>query len=156
MEIRSAHFEDLAQVLNILNTVSQALKEKGINQWNDPWRAEQIVGEIENGQAFVLLNEKDTIGTFFIREVGRISEWVVEPHSLYLNKIAILPDYQGKNIGSQIIEFALSFSRNLRKEIYLDCWAGNEKLKTFYSTHGFKYVRDVPEDNYYISVFQGK
>ncbi|GAA0180924.1 hypothetical protein SH2C18_35360 [Clostridium sediminicola] len=37
---------------------------------------------------------------------------------------------------------------------YLDCWAGNEKLRTFYLKAGFDFCGDFPEDNYMSSVFK--
>jgi hypothetical protein len=42
----------------------------------------------------------------------------------------------------------------MNKTLYLDCWAGNEKLKEFYFNNGFEYVGDFPEEDYFISVFK--
>ncbi|MDN3956058.1 GNAT family N-acetyltransferase [Sporolactobacillus laevolacticus] len=154
MEIRRAEMIDLDKVVNILNRVAQNLQENGIHQWDYPWDRDKIEKEIKSDQAFILFNDRKAIGTFFIREIDGLSELAVAPQSNYLNKIAILPEYQGKNIGAIIIDYACSFSHNLNKTLYLDCWAGNDKLKAFYAGHGFKYLGDFPEDDYYISVYQ--
>lgn len=61
---------------------------------------------------------------------------------------------QGKNIGSKIINYAFEFSRNLGKTLYLDCWAGNIKLKNFYSEAGFEYCADFQEEDHMVSVFR--
>ncbi|MGV2941336.1 GNAT family N-acetyltransferase [Mesobacillus sp. LC4] len=66
------------------------------------------------------------------------------------------PEYQGKGYGSVITSWSCQYARQLVEELYLDCWAGNEKLKNFYSENGFEYVGDFPEEDYYISVFKCK
>jgi hypothetical protein len=38
--------------------------------------------------------------------------------------------------------------------LYLDCWAGNKKLRNFYSNAGFDFIGDFPEEDYMISVFK--
>ena len=40
--------------------------------------------------------------------------------------------------------------------LFLDCWAGNEKLKEFYVGCGFEHVKDVfkeREGGFYVSLF---
>ncbi|HEX3047167.1 MAG TPA: GNAT family N-acetyltransferase, partial [Bacillota bacterium] len=78
---------------------------------------------------------------------------IVSP-SLYLYRIAISPLFQGKNIGLEIIAEVKKRSQALNKPVYLDCWAGNEKLRQFYSNAGFEYMGDFPEETYSISVFK--
>ncbi|MFF2796389.1 GNAT family N-acetyltransferase [Lysinibacillus xylanilyticus] len=97
---------------------------------------------------------KKIIGTFCINEIDNINEFPVELNSKYLSQIAILPEFQGRNFGSSITQFACSFVKGLRKTLYLDCWAGNEKLKEFYSRNGLEYIGDFPEEDYYISIFK--
>ncbi len=46
-------------------------------------------------------------------------------------------------------------SENLNtNNLYLDCWAGNKKLRNFYLESGFIYMGDYPEDDYYISIYK--
>lgn len=69
-------------------------------------------------------------------------------------QFVILPEYQGNNLGSVLMDFACSFANEVNKSIYLDCWAGNDKLKAFYLNNGFDYQGDFPEENYFISIFK--
>ncbi|WP_454099323.1 GNAT family N-acetyltransferase [Metabacillus sp. SLBN-84] len=73
--------------------------------------------------------------------------------SIYLSQLAILPAHQGKGIALYITEFACSYAMSVKKKIYLDCWAGNEKLKNFYLKAGFDFQGDLPEGDYSISIF---
>lgn len=154
MKIRLAKLNDQQQVLNVLNKVTLGLQKKGINQWDYPWDANKIVSEIKNNYAYVLLFDEEIIGTFCIKEIDCLSDLAIDSQSKYLCQIAILPEYQGNNIGSAITEFARSFANKVNKSIYLDCWAGNEKLKDFYLKNGFEYQGDFPEEDYFISIFR--
>jgi GNAT superfamily N-acetyltransferase len=154
MEIRLATLNDQQQVLSVLNKVTLGLQKKGINQWDYPWHVDKIVSEIKNNHTYVLLMGKEIVGTFCIKDIDFLSQLTINSKSIYLSQIAILPEYQGNNLGLVIIEFACSFAIEVNKTIYLDCWAGNDKLKDFYLNTDFKYQGDFPEDDYFISIFK--
>lgn len=153
LEIRLARIKDLKRILYVLNETTFDLKQKGINQWNDPWDDNKITDQIINNDSFVLILNNEIIGTFCIHTINSMNELSVEPESKYLSQIAIIPTYQGKNLGSKITDFACSLVRELNKSLYLDCWSGNKKLKEFYLNSGFEYIGDFPEEEYFISIF---
>ena len=154
MKIKLATLIDWEQVLNVLNKVTLDLQKKGINQWDYPWDANEIISEIKDNHLYVLIIDSEIIGTFCIKEIDSLSELEINFNSEYLYKIAILPEYQGNKFGSVITEFACAFANEKNKTIYLDCWAGNEKLKHFYLNNGFDYQGDFPEKDYYVSIFK--
>ncbi|QFF99071.1 GNAT family N-acetyltransferase [Psychrobacillus glaciei] len=100
------------------------------------------------------MHNENVIGTFFIETIDKIGEHTIEPKSLYLSKIAILPEYQGSGIGYKITEFACTSAQRLNKVLYLDCWAGNIKLREFYSKNLFQHIDDFCEEDYLISIFR--
>lgn len=154
MIIKLAGINDLTQILEVLNKVTIALQNKNINQWSYPWDSEYIFNAIRKNNSYKLLHNENVIGTFFIEAIDKIGEYSVEPNSLYLSKIAIIPEYQGKSIGSKITDFACTSAQKLNKILYLDCWAGNIKLREFYSKNGFQYIGDFCEEDYLISIFR--
>ncbi|WP_369436003.1 GNAT family N-acetyltransferase [Lysinibacillus fusiformis] len=154
MEIRLAKIDDFSQVVYILNEVTLNLQQKGIQQWEYPWDDNKIINQLKNNYLYVLLVEEEMLGTFCIYDIDNINEFSLDEKGKYLSQIAILPKFQGKNIGSAITEFACFFVKELDKTLYLDCWAGNEKLKQFYSRNGFKYLGDFPEESYFVSIFK--
>lgn len=153
IQIRQANKSDLQELLHVLNEATLHLLQKEIHQWEYPWDEEKISTQLYNHGTYVLLEEKKIIGTFYITEINRINDLSVEQNSKYLSQIAILPAYQGRNYGSYIIEFACSLVGELNKAMYLDCWAGNKKLKAFYGRK-LEYVGDYPEEDYFISIFR--
>lgn len=143
------------EVVNVLNEVTLNLLEKEINQWEYPWDKNEIKKEIEGKRIFVVFDDNNQIiATFSIKNIDE-NLWVKNDSkdNLYLYRIAVLPQFQGMYIGEQIAEYVFNIAKTLNKRFYLDCWAGNEKLKKFYSTVGFCYVGDYSEGNYIISVF---
>ncbi|MBT2636880.1 GNAT family N-acetyltransferase [Bacillus sp. ISL-39] len=151
MEIRPAKPEDVKEILSILNSVSLALLDKGINQWSYPWNEEKLVDQL--GFLYVGTVGGNVIATFGMKV---LNDWHVGKSGKYLYQIAIQPEYQGKGYGSVITCWAGEYARRLGEELYLDCWAGSAKLKDFYSENGFEFVGDFPEEEYDISVFKCK
>ncbi|MFT9598340.1 GNAT family N-acetyltransferase [Mesobacillus sp.] len=143
--------EDVKDILSVLNAVSLTLLEKGINQWEYPWDEKVLLKHV--GFLYVGTVAGKVIATFGNKD---LNEWHVGKSGKYLFQIAILPEYQGKGFGTVITSWACQYARSLGKELYLDCWAGNQKLKQFYSENGLAYVGDFPGEDYYISVFTCK
>lgn len=156
MIIRSATLDDLLEVLNILNKTAKDLHNKGINQWDYPWDEKEIRQQIQHGYLYILFKNESVIGTFGIRELHSLNDCVIDPESRYLFQIAILPEYQRMGYGKVITDWASTYAKERNIPLYLDCWAGNHKLKTFYKDNGFRYLGDFPEEDYYISVFKYK
>ena len=153
-QIRLAELSDLEDIVDLLNKVTLDLHQKGINQWDSPWDAEEIEEEIRDSQVYVLTVEDSIIGTFSIKIIDEFAPLEVEPESRYLYRIVVLPDYQGKGLGLEIVNYACRYVDELGKRLYLDCWAGNQKLRNFYSQAGFEFVGEFPEEDYLISVFK--
>ena len=150
-----AKYQHLDDMIFVLNAATRDLLEKGIQQWDYPWDKDLLQEEILNNQAYVVLDKEKVIGVFFIKNVleGEHPS-VMKVNHLYLYRIAVRPDYQNAGIGEEICGAAFSIAKEANHTIYLDCWEGNEKLKTFYKNIGFIYCGDFPEEEYWISVFK--
>jgi ribosomal protein S18 acetylase RimI-like enzyme len=154
-EIRLAREEDTRIIVELLNKVTLDLHRKNINQWAYPWDFKEVYEDVKNKNTYVIESDTLIVAAFSIKDmdVNAVLN-ISKPNNLYLYRIAILPEYQGKNIGLKVINHAFELSRSLRKTLYLDCWAGNIRLKNFYSKAGFDYCGDFKEDDYMISVFK--
>jgi len=154
IEITLANYEDVDTIVQILNKVTLYLHNKGINQWVFPWTKDMIENDVKEGLVYLLKVDGSPIGTFSIKDTNDINIDIVYPNNKYLYRVAILREYQGKGLGAEMVRFALDYSRKLNKSLYLDCWAGNSKLKSFYKSLGFDLLEEVPEEDYFISVFK--
>ncbi|KAB3530301.1 GNAT family N-acetyltransferase [Alkaliphilus pronyensis] len=153
-EVRVASMDDLNCIVNALNKATLDLKSKGFNQWSYPWDSSEIKTDILKGNIYVLELNRSIVGTFTIKEVeNSVNEWI-NRNSLYLYRIAITPEMQGKDLGRDVIEYCCSYADKQAKSLYLDCWSGNKKLREFYSKTQLQYLGDFSEKDYYISVFR--
>jgi len=153
--IKIAKTDDTSLILELLNCVTLNLHKKNINQWTYPWNINEIEDEINKKHIYIFIKDLKIIGTFSLKDIDENFNFnFIKSSSIYLYRIAILPEYQGKNIGKEIINYACEYSKDLNKLLYLDCWAGNEKLRKFYTEVGFDFSGDFPEEDYMVSVFK--
>ena len=145
--------DDIYEICQLLKIVSEDLHNRGIKQWMNEWKIHDIREFVLKQNIYVLRFEKkgEIIGLFSLEENKLLIEQF--PESLYLSKVALLPKYQRKGIGAKMIQKAIEIVHSQGKVVVLDCWNGNQKLKEYYTRLGFKYIMDLPEENYFISVF---
>lgn len=153
-EIRLANIEDKDVIVDLLNKVTLHLDKKGINQWSYPWDSMEILEEIRMKHIYVLISDKVIVGTFSIKNTDYVDVSLIESKNNYLYRVAVLPKYFGKNLGLEMVNYAMKLSRQMKLSLYLDCWAGNNKLREFYGGSGFEFLGDVQEEDYMISVFK--
>ncbi|WP_033168302.1 GNAT family N-acetyltransferase [Clostridium sp. KNHs205] len=153
MKIEKAVLGDLDNIITVLDEVTLRLLEKGIPQWNYPWYREEIEKDLQS--QYVVREEGRVIAVFSLKPLDRCFDHESQSkEDYYLHRIAVLPEYQGKGIGEKILRYVQKFSVKHKKNIYLDCYQGNKKLRQFYEKAGFYYQGDYPEENYLVSVFR--
>lgn len=151
--IRYAESFDAQSIVNLLDNVTLDLHRKNIMQWEYPWNSEIIKSDIAKKYVYVCVKDKNIIGTFSIIKTFS-QEWLPpETEHLYLYRIAVSPEFQGQNIGEKILDYAFDYAKEEKLPLYLNCWAGNDKLKKFYLKAGLKFFGNFPEEDYMISVF---
>ncbi|MDQ0362459.1 GNAT family N-acetyltransferase [Breznakia pachnodae] len=150
MIIKKANNTNIERILEVYNKVTIELLRKEIHQWEYPWTKNDILSMINN--LYLLYNGEDVIGCFELILLDS-NNYMMKQGDLYLGKIAILPEYQGQSFLSKVIEYSKELSIKENRNCYLDCWAGNPKLKEIYEKYT-EYLGDFKEDNYYISIFQ--
>ena len=140
------------EIYYILSKAKEKLNKKGIEQWKEGWDINDIKKKCKLGLFYVFYDKGNIIGCYSIEKNANI-EWIEnkEKEYTYLSLLCLLPDYQGKGLGKVLLQSAFE---NSNKIIFLDCWAGNNKLKKFYESNGFKYIKDTKENDYFISIFK--
>ena len=140
------------EIYYILSKAREKLNKKGIEQWKEGWNIDDLKKKCKLGLFYVFYDKRNIIGCYCIEKNANI-EWIEDKDKefTYLSMLCLHPDYQGKGFGKILLQSAIE---NSTKNIYLDCWAGNSKLKMFYENNGFKYIKDTKENDYFISIFK--
>ncbi|MDR0497865.1 MAG: GNAT family N-acetyltransferase, partial [Treponema sp.] len=109
------------------------IKIKG--EWNDESEIEFYMDEtkrnIENN--YLIKYNENNVGWL---------EYVICKEYIFLKQIHILPQYQGKGIGSIIINEIIKYGIKKRKDIYLEVLQFNIKALEYYKKRGFYEYRE--------------
>jgi ribosomal protein S18 acetylase RimI-like enzyme len=155
MNIELAQLDNLSDIVALLNSATKKLLSLNIKQWEYPWDSKVIEEDIVNNFQYIVKNDNKIMAVFSLKDMSN-NQWTNDTsnNQMYLYRIAVDPIYQGNNVGHFICDWVQNYSKQNKRNIYLDCWAGNEKLRSFYKDAGFLFVGDYPEDDYFISVFR--
>lgn len=170
LALRLAHLGDRDEVVELSQRVQDALTASSSLQHIGPLNSEDVSKAIIKRKCFVLeQRQADYITTkligcalsreleagYFLTTSGFNIESFPSPW-LYLHSIMLDPELQGNGIGipfvSEIVKTIACLSPT-EGTLFLDCWAGNEKLRRFYSNVGFNFAAVIPEEDYEIAVF---
>ena len=145
-----ANEDNAFEIYHVLNKAKEELNKKGIDQWKEGFDINDLKQKCKKGLFYVYYNEGNIIGCYCLERNPDI-KWIEEKEFTYLSFLCLLPNYQGKKLGKILIENAIE---NSSKNLYLDCWNGNTKLKFFYESNGFKYLKDKKKKDYFVSVYK--
>ena len=151
VEIRNATKNDIRIIADILNAATQKLLAKGVMQWEYPWDEETVASFIND--FYIVLCDGAAVGCFGLKTYSSLT-FTEDNSGLYFYHLAVHPKYNGQGIGKDICRWVKEYSENNSTSIYLDCWAGNDKLRSFYTDAGYEYMGDFPEEDYFISAFK--
>ncbi len=153
IEIRKAFAEDFGVVLNILEMAALKLLAKGVHQWDYPWNESELRRQIEQGEFYIAFADEAPAGCFGIKDFDS-NPFAEDNTGLYFYHLAVHPQYSGNGLGKEMCKWVQNFAKAENRNIYFDCWAGNDFLKKFYSENSFEYIGDFPEEDYFVSAFR--
>lgn len=154
MEIMLATEKEEGLVLSILNAATQKLLWKNIKQWEYPWDAQLIRNDIKQGHQYIAWKQDNAVAVFSLAPLHNNPWAEAKDEDMYFYRFAVAPHAQGTGVGAAICKCLFACLDDSHQILYLDCWAGNDTLRCFYTHAGFEYLGDFPEDNYQISVFR--
>ncbi|HEX5368322.1 MAG TPA: GNAT family N-acetyltransferase [Dehalococcoidia bacterium] len=139
--------DQLGEVLGVLDEAAAWLQSIGVTrQWpafystNDALIA-AVSAHIDLAEVFVARDGPSVIGCFRLSSEPE-PRWPGE--AAYLSSLAVRRAYAGRGVARSMLDWAADRAATLGKsELRLDCWAGNAKLRSFYSEAGFEWRGDI-------------
>lgn len=148
--IRKALFKDIDKILEITAACAKHMIQKGIYQWNDQYPNKfAFENDIKNQDLYVLTIEKSIIGcmalTNTMDDEYRSVNWLTpNKTNLYIHRLAVHPDHQGKGYAQELMDFAENFAvKNNYSSIRLDTFSQNKRNQKFYELRGYKKLESV-------------
>tara|TARA_R110002050_G_scaffold16719_1_gene50519 strand:- start:171188 stop:171733 length:546 start_codon:yes stop_codon:yes gene_type:complete len=142
--IRAAKISEIPDILNITKACALNMSENGIHQWNEHYPSKiAFVNDINRNELFVLEEKSKIIGTIVIStqmdEEYKAIDWLTpNEHNMYIHRLSIHPNYQGKGLAQKLMNFAeRSAKKNNFVSVRLDTFSQNTRNQKFYETRGY-------------------
>lgn len=159
--IRKVTASEIPDLHRILVECGLDLKERfNFSYWVPPYPLERMIKDIEHMDIYAIKLDAEIIGTFTIEtnipsgylKYGNINWQNPRLSAFYIHRLAVLPSYQGKGIGTWCLQEIekLAINQNYAA-VRLDAVKVNQKLVNFYQKSGYQQVGKVifnPKDKY--------
>ncbi|WP_092781176.1 GNAT family N-acetyltransferase [Actinokineospora terrae] len=127
------------------------LREKGVNQWQGPFRVERIADGISGGRVWFAEAYTDgtvqVVGTITVDDFADPDFWESGDDlesALYVHRMAVRRAWSGRGIGSIMLDWATKIAREQgKKRLRLDANRDNKDLQDYYQGLGWQHVRTV-------------
>jgi len=106
--------------------------------WDEAQHVANLRADLEQGPLLSII----VVGG---ERVG-IVQIVETPDEISLWKIAILPEYQGRGIGTAIVQSLIARSQAVRKPVRLSVFQANRGARRLYERLGFTAVSETDQD----------
>ena len=101
--------------------------------------SEKLLGELTNINAafYIARSEMEVVG-YLKLNFGQSQTELKDSKALEIERIYVLQEFQGKNIGQLLYEKAIQIAnQNNAEYVWLGVWEENEKAIKFYTKNGF-------------------
>ncbi|WP_371736635.1 GNAT family N-acetyltransferase [Cellulophaga sp. HaHaR_3_176] len=143
--MRIAKISEIPEILSITKACALYMQEKGIYQWNEHYPSKKAFEkDIKRNELYVLEVDAKIIGTIVIstlkdEEYNPIKWLTTEENSVYIHRLSVSPDYQGKGFAQKMMDFAENFAKqNNFDSIRLDTFGQNTRNMRFYEARDYQ------------------
>lgn len=148
--IRRAKISEIPDILNLTSACAEAMIEKGIYQWNEHYPSRSAFEkDIQEKSLYVQLIDGQIVGTVVIsnqmdQEYVPVS-WLSPNHNnIYIHRLAVLPEHQGKGYAQRMMDFAERYAKKKGyTSVRLDTFSQNRRNQVFYETRGYQRLGDI-------------
>lgn len=148
--IRRAKISEIPDILNITKACAAQMIDKGIYQWNEAYPSlEAFQMDVERAELFVLEQSAKIIGTVVISTLMdkeyRPVQWLTpDGVSIYIHRLSVHPEFQGKGHARQLMDFAENRARKKGyRSVRLDTFSQNKSNQRFYERRGYQRLGDI-------------
>ena len=150
MKIRLANDKDIIRVVEITNACANHMINQNIFQWDENYPSKEAFNEdVQNNSLYVIEKNNDILGCLCISakidDVYKNVKWLtLNERNIYLHRLAIHPDHQGKGLALKLMSYAEEFTiQRGYKSIRLDTFSGNPKNNKFYNLQGYTKLEKI-------------
>lgn len=151
MKIRHTKFEEINEVIQIIDDAKTLLKSLDIDQWQNGYpNATQVKNDIKNKESYVVLNDDDVIvatSMFTTRKEPTYlkvidGHWIIDEKQDYgvIHRLAIKADYRKLGIAQFILnEFHNQLKEKNIRSLKIDTHKENLGMQSLIKKIGYQY-----------------
>jgi ribosomal protein S18 acetylase RimI-like enzyme len=148
--IEPAKICEIPDILKLCDACRLLMESKGIYQWTMEYPNEkQFINDIKRKELYVLKQNDRLVGCIVLSIVIDAEyipvNWLTNNgNPLYIHRLAVHPNYQGKGFAQQLINFGENHARsNQFTSIRLDTFSQNKRNQRFYEQRGYQKLADI-------------
>lgn len=148
--IRRAKILEIPEILAVTRACAADMISRGIYQWNADYPSESIFRkDIALGRLFVLISEGSLIGLVALcqdmdMEYKSVKWLTPDGNNLYVHRLAVHPDHQGRGYARALMDFAEKEAREKGyASIRLDTFSKNRRNQKFYEARGYQKLDEI-------------
>jgi len=103
-------------------------------EWNEPRERTRFVDVLDLDRTTIIEVDEERIGFLMLVELPRV---------LQLHTIAIVPEHQGRGIGSEVVRDVVNIGRQTGRHVVLSVLKANPRAEALYVRLGFLVVEET-------------
>jgi ribosomal protein S18 acetylase RimI-like enzyme len=149
MKIIQAHHGHIPNIARVISACMETMRKNGICQWDEIYPNKEIITNDVNSRSLYVLELKNICMAAVTldgeQEPAYLDvPWMGGEPALVVHRLCVDPAFQGKGIGSRMMDFAEEYARqNAYVSIRLDAYSGNPKAVCLYERRGYRKTGQV-------------
>jgi ribosomal protein S18 acetylase RimI-like enzyme len=142
--IRKATLTDIDAILGLTKACAKHMISLGIFQWNEQYpNRKAFENDVKRDELFVSEITNTIVGCIVIsklmdEEYIPINWMTPNRNNVYIHRLAVHPEHQGKGFAQRLMDFAETTSRkNNMQSVRLDTFSQNIRNQEFYELRGY-------------------
>ncbi len=148
--IRPAKMSDVEKILVTTKACARHMMNMGIFQWNEYYPSKAAFeNDVLRKELYVIPEDTAIIAGVVVStnmdEEYIPIQWLSETGAnIYIHRLFVHPEFQGKGIAQQLMDFAEAFAQeNGFVSVRLDTFSQNQRNQKFYETRGYQKLGDI-------------
>jgi ribosomal protein S18 acetylase RimI-like enzyme len=140
--LQAAKITQMSPIMGLFEEGRKWHGEMKVSEW-PVFELARVLDDIDNDRLFVLMDKQLVVGSVTISESDPLI-WSDNTPALYIHRLVVARDLKGLNLGKLIVDKIEEKAIERDKSaLRLDCWANNERLKSYYERIGFVKLTNV-------------
>lgn len=152
--IRKTQSKDIEKLMPIFSAAKERLRQRGVDQWQDGYPDRDIIAaDVENGESYILTDEKDIGATAVISFRGEPTydvitggQWLTGENTSYavIHRIAAAQGEVRRGAATKLLCYAQELCRQRKiGSIRMDTHKDNDVMQQWLLKNGFIYCREI-------------